>query len=235
MVPVRGGRPDRGAGCRGSRPVDALSLDDLTGWLKTVHYNNRTQPAVLYARLTSATRGPTGSHGQALAAITTAYLAVIAALMDQISVLERQISHGLVDHPDRAIFTELPRAGRLLAEIGDARGRFPTANSMAGLAGVVPSTRRSGHTTIVAYRWAVDAQLRDAVCDFAADTRHASPWAADLYQKARDRGCRHPHAVRILARAWIGVIWKCWITHTPYDPARHGALQHLLRVQQAAA
>ena len=94
------------------------------------------------------------------------------------------------------------------------------------------STRRSGHTTIIAFRWAINAPLRDALCDFAADTRHANPWAADLYQKARDRGHRHPHAVRILARAWTTVIWKCWTTHTPYDPAKHGALQHLLQQDQ---
>ena len=31
------------------------------------------------------------------------------------------------------------------------------------------------------------------------------------------------HAIRILARAWIRVIWPCWLNHTPYDPARHGA------------
>jgi transposase len=45
--------------------------------------------------------------------------------------LVKQITAALADHPDRQLFTSLPRAGtvraaRLLAEIGDARGRFPT-------------------------------------------------------------------------------------------------------------
>jgi hypothetical protein len=84
----------------------------------------------------------------------------------------------------------------------------------------------------VAFRWAVDKQLRDAVCDFAGDSRHANPWAADLYRRARGRGHDHPHAVRILARAWLDIIWKCWTTNTPYDPHRHRALQRLINHDQ---
>lgn len=63
-----------------------------------------------------------------------------------------------------------------LLKLGDARGRFPTPDSLACLAGVAPSTRQSGKITVVGFRWAVDKQLRDAVCDFAGDSRHANPW-----------------------------------------------------------
>jgi hypothetical protein len=42
----------------------------------------------------------------------------------------------------------------------------------------------------VGFRWACDKQLRDAVCDFANDSRHDNPWAADLYNRAR--GHDHP-------------------------------------------
>jgi hypothetical protein len=41
--------------------------------------------------------------------------------------------------------------------------------------------------------------------------------------------------VRILARAWLYVIWHCWHNSIPYDPARHRALQHLLTTQDTAA
>ena len=139
----------------------------------------------------------------------------------------------------RAHLHLLPRAGtvraaRLLAEIGDCRARFPDPESLAGLAGVAPVTRQSGKHISIGFRWAVNRQLRDAVCDFAADSRHASPWAAALYDAARARGKDHPHAVRILARAWIYVIWRCWQDGTAYDPAKHNALQRILDQQQAA-
>ena len=58
---------------------------------------------------------------------------------------------------------------------------------------------------------------------FADNSRHASAWAADLYQSARKRGCSHQHATRILARAWVRVLWKAWQTGTPYDPDKHRA------------
>ena len=90
-------------------------------------------------------------------------------------------------------------------------------------------------TKTVGFRWACDKQLRDAVTDFAGDSRQSSPWAANLYQQARARGHDHPHAVRILARAWLFIIWHCWQDKTAYNPARHHALQRLLTQQSPAA
>ena len=146
----------------------------------------------------------------------------------------------LAEHPDAAIFTSLPRSGtvraaRLLAEIGDARGRYPTPESLTCLAGAAPSTRQSGKHKVVSFRWAVDKQLRGAVIDFAGDSHHANPWAADLYQRARARGHDHPHAVRVLARAWVDIIWACWTSNSPYDPDKHGALQRILNQDQPSA
>jgi transposase len=212
--------------------VDALTLDTLTGWLAGQRYR-RTRPEVLLARLHDAPAGVGGPAGTALAGVTAAYLSAVTSLIEQITALEEQIAAALAAHPDGPIFTSLPRAGtvraaRLLAEIGDARGRYPTPAALAGLAGVTPSTRQSGQVRVAAFRWSVNKQLRGAVCDFAADSRHTNPWAAHLYNQARARGHRHPHAVRILARAWLQVIWKLWTTSTPYQPDRHNALQQLL-------
>ncbi|HEY3603313.1 MAG TPA: IS110 family transposase [Sporichthyaceae bacterium] len=218
-----------------------LSAKRLAAWLSSVGYCGRTDPAELHARLAAAPAAKTDTDHATAAAVTTAYLAVLSTLNAQIQALAQRIGEQLVLHPDEAIFTSLPRSGqvraaRLLAEIGDARGRFPTADSLACLAGVAPSTRQSGKTTLVGFRWSADRQLRDAVCDFAADSRHANPWAADLYNRARARGHDHPHAVRILARAWIDVIWRCWQDNKPYNPDEHRALQHVLnRTQPTAA
>ena len=98
-----------------------------------------------------------------------------------------------------------------------------------------PPPASPARSEIVTFRWGADKQLRDALCDFAGDSRHANPWAADLYAKARARGHDHPHAVRILARAWVDIIWRCWTTNTPYDPAKHGALQRILNQDQPTA
>jgi transposase len=72
------------------------------------------------------------------------------------------------------------------------------------------------------------------VVDLGGDTRHANPWAADLYDRARIRGHDHAHAVRILARAWLHIIWHCWQDDLAYDPTKHRALQHFIAAQAAA-
>jgi transposase len=217
-----------------------LDEDAIAGWLTSLPARgNPAPPGVLYARLRSAPAGTAGG-GTAQAGITAALTATVAGLAAQIKALETQIAGQLAAHADAHIFTSLPRAGtlraaRLLAEIGDCRPRFPDPWSLAALAGVVPVTRRSGTHIAHTFRWAVSRQLRDAVCDFAADSRHASAWAAAVYRDARDRGKDHPHAVRILGRAWIYVIWRCWQEGTGYDPARHRALQRVLDGQRGQA
>jgi transposase len=216
---------------------DWLSPLRLAAWLKSVGYSGKKDPAVLHARLLAAPRGQAGPHARLYAGTTQALVAVLRALNTQIQVLAASIGTQLDAHPDAVIFQSLPRSGtvraaRLLAEIGDARGRFPTRDSLTGLAGVAPATRQSGKIRTVAFRWEADKQLRDALCDFAGDSRRASPWAASLYDKAIARGCSHPHAVRILARAWAHVIWRCWQDHAPYDPAAHNSLQTILKQQQ---
>jgi len=187
----------------------------------------------LYAHLTAAPRGTVSPETAARAAVTLALVTALSAVRAQIKALEDQITAQLAAHPDGHIFTSLPRAGtvraaRLLAEIGDARGRYPTPESLVCLAGAAPSTRQSGKVKVVSFRWAVDKQLRGAVTDFAGDSHTANVWAEDLYRRARDRGHDHPQAVRILARAWLLVIWRCWQDRVPYDPANHRALQRIL-------
>jgi transposase len=193
---------------------------------------------VLCARLRAAAPGATGADGAARAAVTAALAATLTALSAQVKTLETRIAAQLAAHPDAHVFTSLPRAGtlraaRLLAEIGDCRPRFPDPESLAALAGIAPVTRQSGKHASTGFRWADGRQLRDAFCDFADGSRHASPWAAGIYADARARGKDHPHAARILARAWSYIIWRCWQDGTAYDPARHAALQRILDQQSS--
>jgi hypothetical protein len=78
-------------------------------------------------------------------------------------------------------------------------------------------------------------QTPDAIGTLADTSRHHNPWAADIYQRTIARGATHPHAIRILGRAWCAVIWRLWQDHDTYDPAQHTALQHLLATQTATA
>ena len=192
-------------------------------------YCGRRTPAQLLARLRDA---PAGSAGEALTeALRDAVLAavaVLAALNASVKTLDRSAAAHLREHPDGAIFTSLPRSGQVnaaqvLAEWGDARQAYQAPDSVAALAGVTPVTRQSGKHRDVHFRWACNKRFRAAITTFADNSRHASPWAAKIYTDARASGKDHPHAVRILARAWIRVIYRCWLDGVPYDPALHGA------------
>lgn len=223
--------------------ADWLTVPRLAAWLKTHSYPHARAEKLL-AHLNQAPTGLTSPGARecapAHAAITRSYVAVLETLNAQIRALHESIEAQLAAHPDRDLFAALPRTqalrqARLIGEIGDARGRFPTAQALSCLAGVVPSTRQSGKSKVIAFRWGVDKQLRDAICDFAGDSRLNDPWAADLYNRARARGHEHNHAVRILARAWVDIIWRCWHDKIPYDPARHNALQRVRNSQRIAA
>jgi transposase len=217
-----------------------LDEDSMAAWLTAEGYCGRTPAAVFIDRLRTAPAGLTGIEADARRHVTLALLAGIDAIEDQAAELGRRIKEVLALHPDAPIFTSLPRAGQLraaalLAEIGDARGRYPDAGTLAAAGGVCPFTDESGKHRTVGFRFKTDTKLRRALTDFADDSRRASPWAADLYSRARARGMRHPQAVRVLARAWTAVIWRCWQDHQPYDPTRHGALNRLQQDTAAAA
>jgi transposase len=213
-----------------------LSDKRMAAWLAGVGYCGRQSSGHLMEHLRAAPAGLSGPAGAACATVTDQLVATLIGLRAHIDTLDERIAETLALHHDAAVFTSLPRAGTnraalLLAEIGDCRARFPDdtalAAALAAAAGVAPSTRASGKKHRVTFRHACDKKLREALIDFAADSRQASPWAADIYQRARQRGARHPHAVRILARAWTRIIWRCWTDNTAYDPTRHGGLQRL--------
>lgn len=205
----------------------------MSHWLMANGYCGRHTAADLMAHLHHAAAGRTGPlPAEAGELVVLTRVALLTQLREQIADLEASIREALLAHPDAPTFISLPRAGTiraatLLAEIGDCRDRFPDDTALAAAAGVAPSTRQSGHYLNVGYRRACNQHLRAALIDWAQDTPRANAWAADTYQRARARGCRHPHAARILARAWTRVLWRCWHDHTTYDPTHHGRLHEL--------
>lgn len=205
----------------------------LAAFLTRQHYSGRRTPTELLARLREApTTDPPALLDEATGDAVRALVAVLRTLQARIGDLEGAIRAALAAHVDGRIFASFPRAGQvnaaqLLAEIGADRSRYPSDDALAAMAGAAPVTRASGKVHVVGFRWACDRRLRKALTTFADNSRHASPWAADIYRRARARGADHAHAIRILSRAWCRIIWRCWQDRTPYDPARHGGLQRL--------
>jgi transposase len=211
-----------------------LGMKRLAAFLAQHAYSGRRTPQELLARLQQAAVGHAGA-GEAAAKgdIVRALVAVLSPLVTELQRLSAAVAHAVTTHPDGPLVMAFPRAGRvnaaqILAELGDDRRRFLTDDHLAAEAGVAPVTHTSGKHRGVSFRWACNKRLRQAVVCFADNSRRSSPWAAATYARARARGCDHQHAVRILARAWLRVLWRCWQDRVPYDVTHHRAAKQML-------
>ena len=206
----------------------------LAAFLAHHAYCGRRPVAALLTRLRTAPITQTGAaEADAKGELVRALVAVLEPLGAQLQQLSAAVEHAVAAHDDGPLVMSFPRAGRInaaqiLAELGDDRRRFTTDAQLAAEAGVAPVTYASGKHRGVGFRWACNKRLRQALTCWADNSRHASPWAAAVYARARSRGCDHPHAVRILARAWVRVLWRCWQTRVAYDPANHGGAKRML-------
>jgi transposase len=221
-------------------PQDArgLGVARMQAFLVRERYTGGQHPTALMAKLRSAPRGRVGElELAARRQIVLTFVAMIRTLNAQLKDLERQIRTQMHTHPDGQIFLSLFKspasvitAAELLAEIGDCRERYPTRDALAGDAGHAAVAKESGKRKAAGFRWGCNKRLRVAFCRLADSSRRWHPWAQDLYAQARQRGHEHPRAIRTLGRAWCRVVWQCWRNHTPYDPARHRALQRHITV-----
>jgi transposase len=219
---------------------DARGLGEkrLDAFLKAHRYSGHKTSAQLLERLRSAPAGRAGeTETRARRGVVLRLTETLEVIIGQIAELESEIARGLDAHPDGAIFRSFFHsrysvvcAATLLAEIGDCRTRYPHRDAIAAQAGHAPVAVESGKRKAAKFRWACNKRLRSALATLAHNTRGWNAWAADRYDNARARGHNHTRALRTVGRAWSRIIWRCWQTHTPYDPRRHTGLQQHVTV-----
>ena len=207
----------------------------MTAFCAQHAYCGRRSPQELLARLHDAPAAVCAElQMQAKGELARCLARTLRSTVEQLRLLSSRIEHLVASLEDGQILMSFPRAGRIcaaqiLSELGSVRERFLSDAQLAAEAGVAPVTYASGKSKAVTFRWACNHRLRAAVTCLADNSRHANAWAANVYAKARARGCDHPHAIRILARAWLRVIWRSWNDRKTYDPHHHRAAQALLQ------
>ena len=210
-------------------PQSAARLGEkrLATFLAQHSYCGRRPVTALLERLQAAPSGHAGElEAEAKGELVRSLAAILEHLVGELAKLSARIEHTVANLADGQIVMSFPRSGRIcaaqiLAELGSVRERFPTDAQLAAEAGVAPVTYQSGKHRSVVFRFACNHRLRRALTCFADNSRHGHPWAAQVYQRARSRGCDHPHAIRILARAWTRVLWRAWHNRTSYQPTLH--------------
>ena len=174
----------------------------------------------------------------AYAAATRSIVAVLGALNEQIATLQGQVEEHFGRHPDAEIILSQPGMGpilgaRVLAEFGDAPGRYADAKARKNYAGTSPITRQSGKRKVALARFVHNDRLIDALITQAFCALHASPGARAYYDKQRARGLDHHAALRQLANRLVGILHGCLKTHTHYD--EDTAWSHRNQDEQPAA
>jgi transposase len=157
---------------------------------------------------------------------TLALVNQLEVALQSIGTYDDEIAMLAPQHPDYALFSCLPGAGphlapRLLVAFGEQRERFASAAEVQKYAGIAPVTERSGQKSWIHWRWQCPTFLRQTFVEWAAQTINKSYWAGLYYYQQRAKGCSYQAAVRSLAFKWIRILYRCWVTRTPYDENKY--------------
>jgi transposase len=200
-------------------------------WEKFLHTQKLYHSPALYAERLSlfATAAqhcgsPPVCQAKSLLAVTLAVQ--LRVLENQLDAYRRKIRDLFRRHPDHDLFGSLPGAGdklgpRLLAELGDDRTRFDSAEGLQCYAGTAPVSFQSGQVRQSRLRRACHKRLRSTVHLWVNLSRRKCPWADTYYRRKREEGKSHACALRCLGQRWLKILWKMWQTGRRYDAELH--------------
>ena len=171
--------------------------------------------ADLLDRLRAAASGRVGAQTeQAMADVVSAQVAVPVPIVAQIAVLTHHIEQFMHSLPDGLLMMSFPP--------------WPSQRESRRRPCDVPVRQNPLRT----FRWACNDRLRQAITCLAGNSRHTNVRAKSIYQAARGCSCDHTLVIRILARAWVRVIWRAWIDRKSYDPRTDGSVVALACTQK---
>jgi hypothetical protein len=159
----------------------------------------------------------------AYAATVCAQVAILQTLSVQIKNLEGKVEAHFGRHPDAEVYLSQPGMGpingaRVLAEFGDAQGRYADAKARKNYAGTAPITRQSGKSKTVHARFIHNNRLVDALHNQAGAAVLHDPGVRAYYHELRAREIGHNAALRQVANRLVGILHGCLKTSTPYNP-----------------
>lgn len=162
---------------------------------------------------------------QAMGCQAGALLATLNTECVNADKLNESAAEAFRNHPDYAVITSFPGLGeatgaRVLAEIGDDRGRFADARRLKSFAGAAPVTRASGRTISITHRHVKNNRLAAVgfVWAFAAIPRPGP--IKDHYNRRRTHGDRHAAALRNVFNRLLGQLYHCLHTGHTYDASK---------------
>jgi transposase len=158
----------------------------------------------------------------AYAATVRATIAVLQTLNAEIRTLDGQVEAHFGQHPDAEVYLSQPGIGvilgaRVLAEFGDASGRYADAKSRKNYAGTAPITRQSGKTKTVHARFVHNDRLVDALHMQAGAAILHDESVRTYYDELRAREIGHNAALRQVGNRLVGILHGCLKTTSSYN------------------
>jgi transposase len=202
-----------------------LTLGQISAALKRARRREiPAKAAAIQAVLRAPHLGQSEVVTAAYAVSVQALVALLGTLNAQVKAMEGQVEVHFGQHPDAEVIQSQPGLGavlgaRVLAEFGDAPGRYTSAKARKNYAATSPITRASGKKKVVAARFVHNDRLVDALMTQAFSALRVSPGARAYYDHQRARGVEHNAALRQLANRLVGILHGCLKTRSLYDEA----------------
>jgi transposase len=176
---------------------------------------------------------------RAKARLLQALLAQLDPTLQQVAAYRQAVTAFFATLPAATAARTLPAGNgvtvpQLWAELGDAPGRWASGQHVQAHGGLVPVTVQSGKHHVVGFRRACNKRLRTAAHQFAFCSLQHSEWARAYYDRHRQRGHSHHHALRALAAKWLKIIFVMWRDQVPYDENYHLATMTRQQLRAAA-
>jgi transposase len=200
-----------------------LSLSQISAALKRARRRDiPAKAAAIQQALRTAHLGQAEVVTGAYAATVGATVAILQTLNAQIRTMESQVEAHFGQHPDAEVYLSQPGIGvilgaRVLAEFGDAPGRYADARSRKNYAGTAPITRQSGKSKTVHARFVHNDRLVDALHMQAGAAILHDVGVRAYYDELRAREIGHNAALRQVGNRLVGILHGCIKTNTHYD------------------
>lgn len=214
-----------------------LTLTQISAALKKARRHGiAAKSAAIQQVLRAEHLGQADVVNTAYAATVRATVAVLQTLNAEIRILEGEVEAHFGKHPDAEVYLSQPGIGvilgaRVLAEFGDAAGRYADAKSRKNYAGTAPITRQSGKSRTVHARFIHNDRLIDALHMQAGAAILHDAGVRAYYDELRARETGHNAALRQVGNRLVGILHGCLKSTSHYDQST--AWSH--RAQPAAA
>lgn len=201
----------------------SLSIEQLVQFFKEQHYRNNKSVNKIYDLLHQNHLRVNPALIRAKRCKALGCAKQLLHLIADIETYSQRIKTLVEEHPDGNIFLSYPGVGhitaaRLMALFTDNRERYADVSEVQALTGSCPVTEKSGKNfSVTYYRSACNKFYRNLMHNLAFSSLGEAEWALAYYQKHRQLGKNHSHALRCLANLHSKILFAMWKNRTSYD------------------